>query len=111
MNYKDQRGLVGKWKGFSVYVMEKKEYLDCWQKLDKNSICVIADDGMKIICEGQIIGILSPGGQVTETRPREYKVVVKREVQPQEDDSFSFGQYSTIVDDFFKHLQDPVIVE
>ena len=38
----DERGTVGNWKGYQVYILEKKEYIDNQNNL-KND--VIADDG------------------------------------------------------------------
>lgn len=55
----DERGTVGN----QVYILEKKEYIDNQHNL-KND--VIADDCMRMVNRGYIIGYLSRNGSVNE---------------------------------------------
>ena len=57
----DERGTVGNWKGYQVYILEKKEYIDNQHNLKDD---VIADDGMRMVNRGYIIGYLSRNGSV-----------------------------------------------
>ena len=62
----DERGTVGIWKGYQVYVLEKKEYIDNQNNLKDDVVYVIADDGMRMVNRGYTIGYLSRNGSVNE---------------------------------------------
>ena len=116
MNYKGQTGVIGIWKGKSVFVLNKKEYVDLPTK-NSDYVYVIEDDNCRMIRDGYVLGVLNmENGSVIEMERSRYMPVVHREApKAAEDTSFASGdvdysKYSTIVDDFFKHLQDPIIV-
>lgn len=60
-DYRNERGLVGKWNGTEVWIMEAKDY-DPYT----NCISVIADEGMKMIHNGIVVGVLNPNGNVNQ---------------------------------------------
>ena len=65
MNYKNERGFVGTWKGRNVVILEKNEYVD---KYDAETVFVIADDDMKVVHKHMFIGWLGNGGVITDKR-------------------------------------------
>lgn len=60
-DYRYERGLVGKWNGTEVWIMEAKDY-DPYP----NCISVIADEGMKMIRNGIVVGVLNANGNVNQ---------------------------------------------
>ena len=58
----DERGTVGHWKSYQVYILEKSEYIDNQHNLKDD----IADDGMRMVNRGYVIGYLSRNGSVNE---------------------------------------------
>ena len=62
-DYRNERGLVGKWNGTEVWIMEAKDY-DPYT----NCISVIADEGMKMIRNGIVVGVLNANGNVFSYR-------------------------------------------
>lgn len=123
MNYKFERGLVGHWKNNEVYVIEKKDYEHAADKVQ-----VIADDNMRMIKDGFIIGHLSEGGSVSECIPMRYNpkpqttipspsplpVGKKRETGEYREEfelpettiaADYFNQFTTEVDSFFSLLE------
>lgn len=121
MNYKFERGLVGHWKDNEVYVIEKKDYEHSADKVQ-----VIADDSMKMIKDGFIIGFLSESGSVSECSHRRYNpkpqttipsplpVGKKREMEEYREEFELpdttiavgyFNQFTTEVDSFFSLLE------
>ena len=60
-DYRYERGLVGKWNGTEVWIMEAKDY-DPYP----NCISVIADEGMKMVHNGIVVGVLNPNGNVNQ---------------------------------------------
>ena len=127
-DYRYRRGLVGNWKDYQVYVVEKQEYLDNQYNLKDNIVYVIADDGMRMVNKGYTVGYLSNSGIVSECDKVRYKPVAqreKREAARTEEAVAStsgeidftievsegyFAQFATEVDEFFKHVHDPIIV-
>jgi hypothetical protein len=116
-DYRGATGIIGKWKGYDVFVLNKAQYMDLTNKNDY-IVYVINDDKCKMVLREQIIGnLMMETGTVVESRQGQYVPVVAlskpQEVKPA--DTFASGdvdysKYSTVVDDFFKHLQDPIIV-
>ena len=66
IDYRYERGTVGIWKGYQVYILEKKEYIDNQNNLKNDVVYVIADDGMRMVNRGYVIGYLSRNGSVNE---------------------------------------------
>ena len=62
----DERGTVGNWKSYQVYILEKSEYIDNQHNLKDDVVYVIADDGMRMVNRGYTIGYLSRNGSVNE---------------------------------------------
>lgn len=60
-DYRNERGLVGKWNGAEVWIMEAKDY-DPYP----NCISVIADEGMKMVHNGIVVGVLNANGNVNQ---------------------------------------------
>ena len=111
MNYKFERGLVGHWKDNEVYVIEKKDYEHSADKVQ-----VIADDNMRMVKDGFIIGHLSESGSVSECAPRRYNQAIpspvgkKRETGEYREEfeliaADYFNQFTTEVDSFFSLLE------
>lgn len=105
MNYKFERGLVGHWKDNEVYVIEKKDY-----QHSADIVQVIADDNMRMVKDGFIIGHLSESGSVNECRPRRYQVTIPSPspIGTKESELIAadyFDQFTTEVDSFFSLLE------
>lgn len=64
-----------------------------------------------MIWKGQIVGnLMMETGTVIESRQGEYKPIRKMAVS-QKKTFTTVGEYDQVVNEFFKHLQDPIIVE
>jgi citrate lyase synthetase len=110
-DYRGETGVIGKWKGYEVYVLTKEQYMDLTNKSDY-TVYVISDDNDKMIYKGSIIGnLMMETGTVIESRQGEYRPV-RRMAKPQEEkkETGEYDQYAQVVNEFFKHLQDPAIV-
>ena len=112
-DYRGETGVIGKWKGYEVFVLTKDQYMDLTNK-GEYTVYVISDDDDKMIWKGQIVGnLMMETGTVIESRQGEYKPIRKMAV-PQKKTFTTVGeydQYAQVVNEFFKHLQDPIIVE
>lgn len=51
IDYRYERGTVGNWKGYQVYILEKSEYIDNQYNLKSDVVYVIADDGMRMVIQ------------------------------------------------------------
>ena len=124
MDYRYERGIVGNWKGYQVYIMEKQEYIDNQYHLKDDIVYVIADDGMRMVNKGYTIGYLGKSGSVTECDKTRYRPVAAKEkevsaapgmeVEINFDIKSSeeyFAQFAGEVTKFFEHVHDPIIVE
>jgi hypothetical protein len=116
-DYRGQVGVIGKWKGYEVFVLTKEQYMDLMDKKE-DTVYVISDDDAKMIFKGYVIGnLMVETGTVIESRRGEYKPVVALKKPCEETKAASsttvgeYDQYAQVVNEFFKHLQDPVIVE
>lgn len=114
MNYKGQTGVIGIWKGKSVFVLSKKEYVDLPTK-NNDYVYVIEDDNCRMVHDGYVLGVLNMenGGVIEMERSRYMPVVPKAAVTTSTTSAsgdVDYSKYSTVVDEFFKHLQDPIIV-
>ena len=128
-DYRYERGLVGNWKGFQVFILEKDEYLKNQYNLKDGFVYVIADDGMRMVNKGYTIGYLSKSGSVSECDKVRYRPVVQK---PQKEEKVTvasgeeaaasieltttipdgyFDSFAGEVTEFFKHLHDPIIVD
>ena len=100
-----------------VVVIEKKDYVD-----SADIVQVIADDNMRMVKDGFIIGHLSESGSVNECTPRRYQVTIpapspvgkKRETGEYREEfelpdtvivADYFNQFTTEVDNFFSLLE------
>lgn len=77
MDYRKERGLVGEWKKHSVYVIDKESY-DIMSRNEPDAIMVIANDGMRMVLDGTVVGVLSALGHVTEVPHVAYKNVEEK---------------------------------
>lgn len=114
----DERGTVGNWKGYQVYILEKSEYIDNQHNLKNDVVYVIADDGMRMVNRGYVIGYLSRNGSVNECDMVRYCPVPQVEERPVasgEETAVSielttnipegyFDSFAGEVIEFFKHL-------
>ena len=121
IDYRYERGTVGNWKSYQVYILEKKEYIDNQHNLKDDIVYVIADDGMRMVNRGYIIGYLSRNGSVNECDMVRYCPVPQVEekstvisVSGEEVELTTnipegyFDSFAGEVIEFFKHLNDPV---
>ena len=113
MDYRYERGKVGTWNGKEVWIMDAVDY-DPYT----NCISVIADDGMKMVQNGYVVGFLKANGNVSQLaagqhyayKRKEYKVEKREEEVPAEEGfeikipADYFSQFSGIVDNFFSTL-------
>lgn len=79
MNYKNERGFVGTWKGRNVIILEKNEYADNY---DADTVFVIADDDMKVVHQHMWIGWLGNGGVITDKRVPEPYIYYEKKMRP-----------------------------
>lgn len=129
-DYRHERGLVGNWKGYQIYILEKSEYMDNQYNLKDDVVYVIADDGMRMVNKGYTIGYLSKSGSVSECDKIRYKPVAQKKEKKEEAPVVTstsgeeveieltteipegyFANFAGEVTEFFKHLYDPIIVE
>jgi hypothetical protein len=62
-----------------------------------------------MVWKGQIVGnLMMETGTVIESRQGEYRPV-RRMAKPQKETG-EYDQYAQVVNEFFKHLQDPIIM-
>lgn len=95
MNYKNERGFVGTWKGRNVVILEKNEYADNY---DSETVFVIANDDMKVIHQHMWIGWLGNNGVITDKRAPEPYIYYEKKKRPVvqapevevEEDEFAF---------------------
>lgn len=78
VDYRYERGWVGDWKSYQVYILEKSEYMNNQYNLNDNTVYVIADDGMRMVNKGYIIGYLSRNGSVNECDKVRYRPVQQK---------------------------------
>jgi hypothetical protein len=116
-DYRGETGIIGTWKGLEVFVLTKEQYMDL--PIKKDMVYVINDDNCRMIHNGDVVGVLKmDSGTVVEMTRSAYRPVVRREKAPAAEttsasgtEEFKYSDYSKTVDDFFSHLQDPIIIE
>lgn len=110
-DYRYERGLVGKWNGMNVSIVDHDQDI-----LDDGNIYVAAHNGMKMVRNGIVIGVLNPNGNVNQfDKAKHYtykkpkpQVVYKEE--PKEEELTAtipadyFSQFTFNVDNFFATL-------
>lgn len=79
MNYKNERGFVGTWKGRNVVILEKNEYADNY---NAETVFVIANDDMKVIHQHMWIGWLGNNGVITDKRAPEPYIYYEKKMRP-----------------------------
>lgn len=111
VDYRYERGWVGDWKSYQVYILEKSEYMNNQYNLNDNTVYVIADDGMCMVNKGYIIGYLSRNGSINECDRVRY-CPVPQVVTSASGEKFIpedyFDSFAGEVIEFFKRLNDPV---
>ena len=60
-DYRYERGLVGKWNGMDVIIVDKDKDILC-----DGNVYVASHNGMKMIKDNIVIGTLSPNGNVNQ---------------------------------------------
>lgn len=113
-DYRGETGLIGKWKGRDVFVLTKAEYMDLTNKSD-DIVYVINDDNCRMIHKGDVVGVLEMGtGTVVEMTRSKYTPVrrlTSTASGTKAENENEYDKYASVVNEFFKHLQDPIIVE
>lgn len=118
MGYYNQSGIVGQYKGKDVCVLDKDDFTPELAQ-DKTIIYAVRESQtrgvMTLVFEGWMIGTMTDGGKVdiydSDSRrryiflkpkplPEEPKKVEVKEINVE----FGYGEYSKVVDDFFKGL-------
>ncbi len=111
-DYRGQTGIIGKWKSMDVFVLTKAEYMDLTNKRD-NIVYVISDDNCRMIHRGDVVGVLEMGtGTVVEMTRSKYTPVRRLTTTSASGtkNENEYDKYASVVNEFFKHLQDPIII-
>ena len=111
-DYRGQTGIIGRWKGMDVYVLAKEQYMDLTNKSDY-TVYVINDDNCRMIHKGDIVGVLEMStGTVVEMTRSKYTPVRRLPTSSASGTKAEneYDKYANVVNEFFKHLQDPIIV-
>ena len=113
-DYRGETGLIGKWKGRDVFVLTKEQYMDLTNKRD-DTVYVINDDNCRMIHKGDIVGVLEMStGTVVEMTRSKYTPVRRLTTTSASgtkvENENEYDKYASVVNEFFKHLQDPIIV-
>ena len=115
-DYRGQTGIIGKWKGRDVFVLTKEQYMDLTDKRN-DIIYVINDDNCRMIHRGDVVGVLEMGtGTVVEMTRSKYTPVRRLTtssasgMKAENENENEYDKYARVVNEFFKHLQDPIIV-
>ena len=129
VDYSQKRGLVGKWKGYQVFVLEQNEYINNQYNLKDDVIYVIADDDMRMVHKGYTIGYLGKDGGIEDCDRVRYRPVPQKPQEKEEEVVISapgeekekeieltttipegyFDSFAGEVIEFFKNLQDPKV--
>lgn len=120
--YKNKRGLIGTWDDLRVYIINKADYLELGSEMADDTVYVIADDKMRMVNKEYTIGYLQDDGKIIEcnkTRYRPVKRLPRRDTVSTSGEDIEltaevpngyFESFATEVNEFFSHLQDPIIV-
>lgn len=113
-DYRGRTGIIGQWKSMDVFVLTKAEYMDLTNKRD-NIVYVINDDNCRMIHKGDVVGVLEMGtGTVVEMTRSKYTPVRRLATSSasgtKSENENEYDKYASVVNEFFKHLQDPIII-
>lgn len=115
-DYRGRTGFIGQWKSMDVFVLTKEQYMDLTNK-SEYTVYVINDDNCRMIHKGDIVGVLEMGtGTVVEMTRSKYTPVRKLTTtsasgtKAEKENENEYDKYASVVNEFFKHLQDPIIV-
>lgn len=112
-DYRGETGIIGRWKALDVFVLTKEQYMDLTNKRD-DTVYVISDDNCRMIHRGDVVGVLemSTGTviEMTGSKYRPVKASAAKTTSTSGTEEFKYSDYSKTVDDFFSHLQDPIII-
>jgi hypothetical protein len=112
-DYRGETGIIGRWKGIDVFVLTKEQYMDLPIKQDM--VYVISDDNCRMIYNGDVVGVLKMDSgtvvEMTRSAYRPVKAPAAETTSTSGTEEFKYSDYSKTVDDFFSHLQDPIIIE
>lgn len=113
-DYRGQTGIIGQWKGMDVFVLTKEQYMDLTDK-NEYTVYVINDDNCRMVHRGDVVGVLEMGtGTVAEMTRSKYTPVRRLATSAsgtKAENENEYDKYASVVNEFFKHLQDPIIVE
>ena len=114
-DYRGRTGIIGQWKGMDVFVLTKEQYMDLTDK-SEYTVYVIDDDNCRMIHRGDVVGVLEMGtGTVVEMTRSKYTPVrrltsASSTSGAKAENENEYDKYASVVNEFFKHLQDPIIV-
>ena len=114
-DYRGQTGIIGRWKALDVFVLTKEQYMDLTNKSD-DIVYVINDDNCRMIHKGDVVGVLEMGtGSVVEMTRSKYTPVRRLTTTTSASGTKNkseneYDKYASVVNEFFKHLQDPIII-
>lgn len=97
MNFTEQMGRIGMWQGYDLFNVKKKDYV----KTSKY-VQAIVDDNFVMVLNGVIVGKLLPDKVAPDHARRPYRVEEEKKVEIKKD--ICFEDYTTVVDQFFKEL-------
>lgn len=90
MNFTEQTGRIGMWKGYDLFNVKKKDYV----KTSKY-VQAIVDDNFVMVLNGVIVGKLLPNKVALDHTRRPYRVEEEKRVEVSE---IRFEDYTTVVD-------------
>lgn len=100
MNFTEQMGRIGMWQGYEVLNIKKKDYV----KTSKY-VQAIVDDNFVMVLNGVIVGKLLPDKVAPDHTRKPYCVEEEKKVEAEAiKKDIHFEDYTTVVDQFFKEL-------
>ena len=115
-DYRGRTGIIGQWKGMDVFVLTKAEYMDLTNKRD-DIVYVIDDDNGRMIHRGDVVGVLEMETGIVVEMTRSKYIPVRRlatsstsGTKAEKENENEYDKYASVVNEFFKHLQDPIII-
>ena len=109
MNYFTRDGIVGKYQGIDVWVIDYRSFKK--EMDDGRHLFAVKMPGdnssMKLVFDGTVVGRMSGGGSVHDYEVRErmpYKYFEEPSVEECKQKLDGYAEYSQTVDNFFKGL-------
>ena len=100
MDYTKQMGKIGMWQGYELLNVKKKDYV----KTSKY-VQAIVDDNFVMVLNGVIVGKLLPNKVAPDHTRKSYRVEEEKKVEAEAiKKDIRFEDYTTVVDQFFKEL-------